>query len=408
MDHIDIIRVTDDHVRSTVRGNPGRCQLRRHAAGSHIAAGASAHANQLRCNFFHQADKFCLRILVGILGIQPVNVGHEDQQIRADEGCYNGRKPVIITKLNLMGRHGIVLVDHRNCPQAQKLLEGILGIDPGILVGHGILCQKHLRRNVVVLGKDPLVHHHEPRLAHSRVSLLLGNGLGAFLSAQGLPSGRNRAGGNQNDVFPLSLQITNDADQLFNLKEIQLPGLFMGQGRRTDLNYNTFLGDAVLEIVSSDFLYKAYPDKSEGDLTKLRASLVCEPTLAICTREMELGKYLFLGKGENLTGGRNRNSILSDALEAVIGAIYLDGGFEHAKTFIHKFILTDIEHKKLFYDCKTSLQEVVQGHYEEERFSVEARIGERVIGTGIGHTKKAAEQEAAYQALLLLKPVQKK
>ena len=127
-----------------------------------------------------------------------------------------------------------------------------------------------------------------------------------------------------------------------------------------------FLGDAVLEIVSSDFLYKAYPDKSEGDLTKLRASLVCEPTLAICTREMELGKYLFLGKGENLTGGRNRNSILSDALEAVIGAIYLDGGFEHAKTFIHKFILTDIEHKKLFYDCKTSLQEVVQGHYEEE------------------------------------------
>ena len=172
-----------------------------------------------------------------------------------------------------------------------------------------------------------------------------------------------------------------------------------------------FLGDAVLEIVSSDFLYKAYPDKSEGDLTKLRASLV------------ELGKYLFLGKGENLTGGRNRNSILSDALEAVIGAIYLDGGFEHAKTFIHKFILTDIEHKKLFYDCKTSLQEVVQGHYEEElnyrliseegpdhdkRFSVEARIGERVIGTGIGHTKKAAEQEAAYQALLLLKPVQKK
>ena len=107
-------------------------------------------------------------------------------------------------------------------------------------------------------------------------------------------------------------------------------------------------------------------------------------------------------------------------LELPLGS---DWGFEHAKTFIHKFILTDIEHKKLFYDCKTSLQEVVQGHYEEElnyrliseegpdhdkRFSVEARIGERVIGTGIGHTKKAAEQEAAYQALLLLKPVQKK
>ena len=182
-----------------------------------------------------------------------------------------------------------------------------------------------------------------------------------------------------------------------------------------------FLGDAVLEIVSSEFLYKIYPNKSEGDLTKFRASLVCEPTLALCTREIDLGKYLYLGKGEDLNGGRMRNSILSDALEAVIGAIYLDGGFENAKKFIHRFILTDIEHKKLFYDCKTSLQEVIQGHYEEElnyrlvseegpdhdkKFSVEARIGEKVIGRGIGHTKKAAEQEAAYQALLLLKPVE--
>ena len=182
-----------------------------------------------------------------------------------------------------------------------------------------------------------------------------------------------------------------------------------------------FLGDAVLEIVSSEFLYKNYPKRSEGDLTKFRASLVCEPTLALCTREIDLGKYLYLGKGEDLNGGRMRNSILSDALEAVIGAIYLDGGFENAKKFIHRFILTDIEHKKLFYDCKTSLQEVIQGHYEEElnyrlvseegpdhdkKFSVEARIGEKVIGRGIGHTKKAAEQEAAYQALLLLKPVE--
>ena len=184
-----------------------------------------------------------------------------------------------------------------------------------------------------------------------------------------------------------------------------------------------FLGDAVLEIVSSEFLYKSYPKKSEGDLNKFRASLVCEPTLALCTREIDLGKYLYLGKGEDLNGGRMRNSILSDALEAVIGAIYLDGGFENAKKFIHRFILTDIEHKKLFYDCKTSLQEVIQGHYEEElnyrlvseegpdhdkKFSVEARIGEKVIGRGIGHTKKAAEQEAAYQALLLLKPVENK
>ena len=121
-----------------------------------------------------------------------------------------------------------------------------------------------------------------------------------------------------------------------------------------------FLGDAVLEVVSSEFLYRNYPKLPEGDLTKLRASIVCEPTLALCTREMDLGRYLFLGKGENQTGGRTRKSILSDALEAVIGAIYLDGGFAPAQRFIQKFILTDIEHKKLFYDSKTILQEVVQ------------------------------------------------
>ena len=179
-----------------------------------------------------------------------------------------------------------------------------------------------------------------------------------------------------------------------------------------------FLGDAVLEIVSSEFLYLNYPKLPEGDLTKMRASLVCEPTLAFCTRQLNLGGYLLLGKGEDMTGGRKRKSILSDALEAVIGAIYLDGGFASAKEFILKFILTDIEHKQLFYDSKTILQEVVQASYKEElcyrlvgeegpdhdkHFMVEAWIGEMLIGKGEGHTKKAAEQEAAYQALLKLK-----
>ncbi|GFI27214.1 ribonuclease 3 [Lachnospiraceae bacterium] len=179
-----------------------------------------------------------------------------------------------------------------------------------------------------------------------------------------------------------------------------------------------FLGDAVLELVSSEFLFLNYPKLSEGDLTKLRASLVCEPTLAACTAQMQLGDFVRLGRGEEQTGGRRRKSILSDALEAVIGAIYLDGGFTNAKEFILKFILTDIEHKKLFYDSKTILQEFVQGNYEEalsyrlleesgpdhnKNFTVEARIGDRAIGSGSGRTKKAAEQEAAYQALLLLK-----
>lgn len=179
-----------------------------------------------------------------------------------------------------------------------------------------------------------------------------------------------------------------------------------------------FLGDAVLELVSSEFLFLNYPDLSEGDLTKLRASLVCEPTLAGCTTPIRLGEFIRLGKGEDQTGGRERKSILSDALEALIGAIYLDGGFTNAKEFILKFILTDIEHKKLFYDSKTILQEYVQGNYKEtlnyrlveesgpdhnKNFAVEARIGEKVIGSGSGRTKKAAEQEAAYQALLVLK-----
>ena len=120
-----------------------------------------------------------------------------------------------------------------------------------------------------------------------------------------------------------------------------------------------------------------------------------------------------------MTGGRTRKSVLSDALEAVIGAIFLDGGFDAAKAFVLRYIMTDIEHKRMFYDSKTILQEVVQGNYKEslhyeliseegpdhdKQFSVEARIGDKVIGAGTGHTKKAAEQEAAYQALLLLKP----
>ena len=97
-----------------------------------------------------------------------------------------------------------------------------------------------------------------------------------------------------------------------------------------------FLGDSVLEVVSSDFLYRMYPNKPEGELTKMRASMVCEPTLAMCARDIQLGNYLLLGKGEDATGGRKRDSVISDAMEALIGAIYLDGGFANAKEFIEK------------------------------------------------------------------------
>lgn len=179
-----------------------------------------------------------------------------------------------------------------------------------------------------------------------------------------------------------------------------------------------FLGDAVLEVTSSEFLFHKYQDMPEGELTKKRASMVCEPTLALCAREIPLGDYLLLGKGEEATGGRSRDSIVSDAMEALIGAIYLDGGFANAKEFIHRFILNDIESKQLFYDSKTTLQEIVQGCYEEDvryvlvreegpdhnkSFFVQAVLGDQILGEGSGHTKKAAEQQAAYCSIKKLK-----
>ena len=178
-----------------------------------------------------------------------------------------------------------------------------------------------------------------------------------------------------------------------------------------------FLGDAVLELTSSEFIYTGNPDMNEGKMTRLRASIVCEPTLAMCTRQIHLQEYIMLGKGEDLTGGRTRDSIISDALEALIGAIYLDGGFANAKEFIHRFVLNDLENKQLFYDSKTILQEVVQAHgleveYEltgeegpehDKKFHVIAKAGDLFVVKGTGHTKKAAQQQAAYNALLHLK-----
>ena len=178
-----------------------------------------------------------------------------------------------------------------------------------------------------------------------------------------------------------------------------------------------FLGDAVLELISSEFLFYEYKKMPEGELTKTRASMVCEQALAFCAKEIQLGTYLLLGKGEEATGGRKRDSITSDALEALIGAIYIDGGFANAKEFVLKFVLNDLEHKKLFYDSKTILQEIVQANFTEgisyhlvgeegpdhdKSFQVVVKIGEEGYGSGKGRTKKAAEQKAAYQAILTL------
>lgn len=179
-----------------------------------------------------------------------------------------------------------------------------------------------------------------------------------------------------------------------------------------------FLGDAVLELISSDFLFHTNTDMPEGKLTKLRSSMVCEPALAYCAKDLELGEYMLLGKGEEATGGRYRDSITSDAMEAVIGALYLDGGFDAAHDFIHKFVLSDLENKILFYDSKTVLQEMIQtdsqsqfsyelkgeeGPDHDKEFLVDAVLNGRIIGSGRGRTKKAAEQQAAYQAILQLR-----
>ena len=179
-----------------------------------------------------------------------------------------------------------------------------------------------------------------------------------------------------------------------------------------------FLGDAVLEMVCSEFLFQENPEMPEGQLTRLRASMVCEPALAYCARDIDLGSYILLGKGEEATGGRNRDSITSDVMEAVIGAIFIDGGIEEAKKYIYRFVLSDLENKILFMDSKTLLQEEVQKnntaqlHYElvgetgpdhDKEFHVKACLDGKEIGTGVGRTKKAAEQQAAYEALMMLK-----
>ena len=168
----------------------------------------------------------------------------------------------------------------------------------------------------------------------------------------------------------------------------------------------------------SDYLFEKYPDKTEGELTKLRASIVCEPTLALCSRQIKLGEWILLSKGEEHTGGRNRDSITSDAMEAVIGAIYRDGGFEPAQDYIRRFILEDIDNKKLFYDSKTILQELLQkdsgfepeyeitgesGPDHDKHFTAVVKCDGTVIGDGEGHTKKAAQQAAAYNAILKMR-----
>ena len=181
-----------------------------------------------------------------------------------------------------------------------------------------------------------------------------------------------------------------------------------------------FLGDSVLGVTVADFLYRHFPDMPEGRMTRLRAELVCEHSLHRVALELHLGDYLRLGKGEEHNGGRKRASILSDAVEAVIAAMYLDAGMETAAGFIHRCLLDDVRaiETPTFTDYKTSLQELVQRHsgqvlsYElvgeegpdhAKTFRVQVCLNGDPIGRGIGRTKKEAEQTAAANALEALR-----
>ncbi len=176
-----------------------------------------------------------------------------------------------------------------------------------------------------------------------------------------------------------------------------------------------FLGDSILGMITADYLYRQYPDMPEGNMTKLRAELVCEKSLARVGNEIGLGEYLLLGKGEELCGGRERPSIIADAVEAVIAAMYLDGGRKTVKQFIYDRVLSRAgEYGGIIDDCKTALQELVQrtrgnsieyrmtgesGPDHNKRFEATVYINGQAMGTGTGRSKKDAEQRAAGAAL---------
>lgn len=181
-----------------------------------------------------------------------------------------------------------------------------------------------------------------------------------------------------------------------------------------------FLGDAILDLIISEYLFKKFSQMPEGDLSKIRASIVCEGSLAKMAHQMQLGQYILLGKGEELTGGRERDSILADAFEAITGSLFIDGGFACARQFIWDTLVQSVEQtasiETLYKDYKTLLQEAIQKispspiHYEvvgeegpdhDKHFYVEVFHEERSLGRGVGKSKKEAEQDAAKKALKL-------
>lgn len=206
------------------------------------------------------------------------------------------------------------------------------------------------------------------------------------------------------------------------LNEALTHSSYANEHKSQHIKYNErleFLGDSVLSIVVSDYIYKNCPELPEGELTKLRASLVCEKSLYEFAKKIDLGKYLILSKGERNNGGSDRPSILSDAFEALIAAIYIDGGLAPASKHILNFVIPAIKNskKKKINDYKTTLQEIIQknpgekleyvlvkesGPDHNKHFVVEVHLNSNVIGKGGGRSKKEAEQQAAREALELM------
>ena len=195
---------------------------------------------------------------------------------------------------------------------------------------------------------------------------------------------------------------------------------YANENRRYNLHSNErleFLGDSVLNIIVSSYIFKNYPDLPEGELTRVRAGVVCEISLAQCAQNLSIGEYLFLGKGEEITGGRKRPSLLSDAFEALLAAIYLDSNFENASDWLIDKLSTTIESVvkgTIYKDYKTELQEIIQkdgegsveyivikktGPDHDRRYKINALYNGNILGSGMGKSKKEAEQNAARLAL---------
>ena len=233
-----------------------------------------------------------------------------------------------------------------------------------------------------------------------------------------------------NDHKELVLELENKLNLEFNKKKLLERAIthksFSNENSNLKLRDNErleFLGDSVLSIVISTYIFKHFPDYPEGELAKMRSVIVSEPVLAIKARSLDLGKYLLLGKGEEFSGGRQRDSILADTVEAVIAAIYIDMGIEVVQKFIISIfeeIINDVEQGNFIQDYKTILQEIIQkdsidrplyivvkenGPDHDKVFTVEARHQEKVLGVGKGSSKKEAEQRAAKLALKKLRKI---